>query len=650
MTSRSHVLFAAILASAAACAFWLPALPAARGWFPAPLDDVYIHFDFARSFATAHPFAWIPGQGYSSGETAPLYAMLLAVGHLLGLHRELLGLWAALLAVVGVAKLVSAVRVLAQPCRPFVAWTIALVPLSIGIVDWSLFSGMETGVLAGVLGASLLALDRALRVTQGHARAEWRLGAWGVPLVLLRPECVVVVAAFAFVAARGAGTRSAIATTARVALPGALATLAMLGANLLFTGDAAHAGAQLKLLSSNPYLSDVDRARAYVENLVVFAFKGLRIELAAHPILALAWPALALVALVLRGRRPVALSCVLAAVLWILLASWNGNAPFHNLRYYAPALLMIAIAAALGIAAIAQRRRRLGAVLAFAFVASAASRIPTQTQHFRSAVSNVREQHVELGLRIAALPRARVLLGDAGAIPYVSQKPAVDALGLGGTHGLPFARAAVHGEGAMLELLERLPPQDRPTHLALYPSWFRQTTARFGTEIDRVTIANNVITGGPTKVLYTADWSALDAAPASGRQALDEIDVGDVVSEREHAYVAASSKGGWTTFEVLADERSARRFDAGRILPPGTSESFVVRAEGTVNIRVRTDDRPRAALVRTSRGTTELTFPPPRAGAWNEGRAALTVESGERIAIEGADGELRDYHVWIERR
>src|SRR5688572_31778734 len=33
----------------------------------APLDDVFIHFDFARAIARGYPFQWSEGNGYSSG-------------------------------------------------------------------------------------------------------------------------------------------------------------------------------------------------------------------------------------------------------------------------------------------------------------------------------------------------------------------------------------------------------------------------------------------------------------------------------------------------------------------------------------------------------------------------------------------------------
>src|SRR5688572_32121069 len=123
--SAKHLVHRALpilAAIAVGAAYWVPASDVARGFFPAPLDDVYIHFDFARSLATGHPFEWIPGQGYSSGETAPLYAFLLAVGYLVGFRGALLGVWAAVLAIAGVAKLLASVRTLAHPCPPWLAW------------------------------------------------------------------------------------------------------------------------------------------------------------------------------------------------------------------------------------------------------------------------------------------------------------------------------------------------------------------------------------------------------------------------------------------------------------------------------------------------------------------------------------------------
>lgn len=658
---RGGVLVASALACAAGAAFWVPSVEVARGWFPAPLDDVYIHFDFARSLARGHPFEWIPGQGYSSGETSPLYAVVLALGWLVGFRARALGVWAAIVAVASVASLLSSIRRLVRPCPAWLAWTISFMPLSIGIVDWALFSGMEVALFAAALGRALVALDhvRAPRSALTRESRQWRLGAWGAALVLLRPEAAIIVAVLAIVAARGAGRRSGLAAILRASLPGALATIAVLASNLLATGDARSAGAQLKLLSSNPYLSDVDRARVFAENLITFWVKVVRAELAVVPALVVVLPGLALVGLARREHRAVCGACLVSAVGWILLVSWNGNAPHHNFRYYAPALVLVAIAAALGVAVLARGRRgrSAGALVAVLAIATMAPKIPGQVRHFRSASANIRDQHIEVGERVARLPPdAKVLLGDAGAIPYVSGRAAVDALGLGGYRRFPFARAAVHGEAATVELIERLDPADRPTHFALYPNWFGALTSRFGIEIDRVTIDGNVICGSPTKAIYRADWSALDVPGSAARpspRVVDEIDIGDVIDEAAHAYVAPLPHGGWTTLDVLVDETGARRFDGGRTIPDGMSESFVAKhgATGPLVLEVRIDAGARGTIVlRTSRITKELALDPLRDGAWRSATASLDgIEAGERIALEARGGEYRNYHVWITR-
>src|SRR6185437_7388175 len=154
----------------------------------------------------------------------------------------------------------------------------------------------------------------------------------------------------------------------------------------------------------------------------------------------------------------------------------------------------------------------------------------------------------------------------------------------------PFARASVHGVPAVVELIERLPPDQRPDVLALYPSWWPGLADVFGRRVDAVRIEDNVICGADEKVVYTADWSAL-APPGEVREgALDELDVGDLVSEREHAYEGSMPRGGWVVGRVLP-LASGPRFDAGRIVPEGRRESFAIRpgAAGRAALVVRTD-------------------------------------------------------------
>ncbi len=652
-------LAALLLALAVGCAFWIPAVARAHGYFPAPLDDVYIHFDFARSLATGHPFEWLPGNGYSSGETAPLYAVVLALGWLCGFRERGLGVFAALVAVLAVASFVRSVQRLVRPCPEPVAWLVALLVLSIGLLDWTLFSGMEVALFAAALGRALEALARTrARIDERggltRERAQWRLGMWSSALVLLRPEAGVLVALFAVLAARGAGSRSAILALARCALPGAAATMLVLGANRMFTGEAQSAGALLKLLPSQPFFSDVDRARVFAENLITFALKALRTDVGLLPALGLLL--LGLIALGSRERATVASAGLLGALAWTLVVSLNNNSPHHNFRYYAPAFLLLLAAAACGAATLARAvGPRATTIGVGALVIAGGLRIPLQASHFARAAGNIRDQQITIGQKLEArlAPGERVLLGDAGAIPFVSRRPALDALGLGGYHGLPFARAAVNGEAATVELLERLPAAERPAYLALYPNWFALITSRFGIEVDRVTLVDNVICAGAAKVIYRADWSALDVPHAPADGVLDELDVADVISEREHGYTSPAPAGGWTTLDVLVDDQGARRFDGGRIVPGTTSESFVlgprVTGGGLLKIVMRVQGGAAGPRLRTATEQVTLDLGPASPDHWREAHGTFRGHAGDRVTLEAPAGGHRDYHVWITR-
>src|SRR6266516_835546 len=59
-----------------------------------PLDDAFIHFQYAKRLASGHFFSYVDGEGYSSGATSLLWPMLLAPLYLVGL-RDLSIIWGA---------------------------------------------------------------------------------------------------------------------------------------------------------------------------------------------------------------------------------------------------------------------------------------------------------------------------------------------------------------------------------------------------------------------------------------------------------------------------------------------------------------------------------------------------------------------------
>ena len=152
LAGRGFVMWAMVVTSAVACAFWIPAFRAmgSAAW-PVPLDDVYIHYGFARSLALGHPSTWIPGNGYSSGGTSLLYPPLLAPGWILGLRGGWLGAWAAAIAVVAVVDLGCSLRIVSGRRSPL-ALAVPVVLLAVPVLEWTLWSGMEVAVLGAAIG------------------------------------------------------------------------------------------------------------------------------------------------------------------------------------------------------------------------------------------------------------------------------------------------------------------------------------------------------------------------------------------------------------------------------------------------------------------------------------------------------------------
>ena len=662
--------FTVLCVAGAGAAFYVPAVRKAGVW-PAPLDDVYIHFDFARSIALGRPFEWIPGNGYSSGATSLLYPFVLAPGYLVGFRGAWLGVFAALVAGACLVDLCRSLRALVGPSPRWVSFLLPPLVLCVPLVDWSLFSGMEVALFGAVLGRALCAVRRVERAApEGRGRAQWRAGALAALLVAVRPEAVAIAVPLAVAAGHAAGSLGAIGSLARAGGPAAALLAAQAAANRAFTGEWAAAGAIRKLLTSDPFATRLDTAIEVLKNLIALRTQAFDAALGGWPYSAVL-PVLLGAAIVDRRSRRLGVSLAVGAAGMLVLVAFNSTARYQNWRYAVPSLLMLLSGAALGAAALARRGApRLvtarGPLLGAAALAAGVIAIVApgraferQIDHFARASANIREQQAEAGLRLAArspLPQ-RVFLSDAGAIPYFSGLPALDGLGLGGFRGLPFARASVHGVPAVVELMERMEMADRPDVLAVYPSWWVGLADVFGRRFDGVRIADNVICAAEEKVLYDADLSAL-APPREGRPgAVDELDVADLVAEREHAYEVPAPRGGWVVGAVLALADGERRFDAGRVVPQGREERFRVRAGvacGAARLLLRTDGGPPQRIKvavereRELRSEVEVAVGERPADRWTEVAAPLDdVRGGDVVRVASVMGAFRDFHVWL---
>ena len=644
----------------------------------APLDDVFIHFDFARATARGYPFQWIEGNGYSSGGTSLLYPFVLAVGYLVGLTGLDLAHWAAIVACVSTfATLLGARRIFKNlPDGAALIGPPAL--LAVGALNWTLFSGMEVAMFLAIWAMNLVVWDDLMTAIENNSATRLQaliLGLSCALLVAARPEAAPLVAVFGIWSAlawlKKKNKAAALSTVLLVGLPGALVVVAHMIANKVLTGSSSAAGALAKLEMHHPYFTGEQVFDSWVH---FFKYQVLRLSdyhFSSVPGLGyLAWP-LALLSLVYKETRRYGILLCLSVLIWFSLVALNGQVRWQNERYTMPAVAWLLLACALGIGgtlnwAFSKDRKltyRYGSALlvsaaAMLFVYGQAPRFRDQVWFFGRASRNILEQHVRAAehLKRPEFRHRRILLSDAGALPYMSDLPAIDLIGLGGYAGLPMAGASRQGVGAALELLEHVPHQDLPDVFALYPSWWGDFVLWFGRAVDDFPVRGNVICGGASKVIYRPNWSPLRHSGESfailpSERLFDEVDVADVLSEKAHQTTWSIKSQGYVSMKLLPDPRDKRRdlWDAGRLISTNMSLDFTLSGKNTsaASLLIRVAPAQNAEIEVSAGIEPPVTVKIRASDAWQEIRVSLpnTAKNGH-YSLKTTSGALHIFHIF----
>jgi hypothetical protein len=490
------------LAGAIFLAYTFASLAAGRGEPVMPLDDVYIHFQYAKQLAAGQPYVYNPGLPPSSGATSFLYPFILAAGYLLGFQGLNLGLWAMGIGALALAGSAWLVYRLARDGGAPEQLAVALVPIFVlnGAVSWHFMSGMETGLVVlfslWTVYALTLALSPSGRGEMQHLRL---LVVMATLLALIRPEGAILtllavgaaaLAPVPFPSGRGEQrhfpVRRFIQTRYIVSL---LIPVLAIGVqpmvNWLVTGLAMASGNAAKSVFGIVPFEWGEAVRRIIENFARMwgeFFTGISPREGMYILPGmLLLAAVGLMCLVrarhassMRSRVFVALVILGWLVVGTLAVSTLDTAFWHFKRYQMPFMALLFPLAGWGIAVLSpqslvlSRNRRqvfqiLAGVLSIILLASSLWTWPAFLHHYALNVSYVYLQPLQMArwLQANMPPDAVIAVHDTGLLRYEGGRTTIDVVGLTTPGAADYWRS---GPGAVAEFLMNT----RPDYIAAY--------------------------------------------------------------------------------------------------------------------------------------------------------------------------------------
>lgn len=422
----------------------------AGGYLGFPLDDAWIHQTYARNLAQYAQFAFVPGQP-SAGSTAPAWAILLALGYVLGLDFRLwtFGLGAGLLAFN--AWLAYRLVLRYWPEAGWAAWAAGLGVAVEWHLVWAAVSGMETLLLSALV---LLAC-----VFEPARQSGWLGLVLGASL-FVRPDGLLLVPLV--LARQLLGSRRSLAAVARTALVFAL----ILGLYLLFN----------QWLAESPWPNTFYAKQAEYALLRAGPLPRRLVQVGVQPLVgaqALLLPGLVWVALAaLRERR---WEWVLP-LLWVgaMIAAYAVRLPvtYQHGRYLIPVIPVVIGLGAVGLARIVQwnSARRLARVGSRAWLAATATLAAVfallGAQAYTRDVQIIETEMVTMARWVSAYtaPDALIAAHDIGALGYFGQRRLLDLAGLVSPDVIPFIRDETRLAGWL--------DQANVDYLVTFPGWY----------------------------------------------------------------------------------------------------------------------------------------------------------------------------------
>jgi len=502
-----------LAAGLAACLGYTLVEASALSWeLGFPLDDSWIHLQFARNLAAGHGLSYNPGE-LVTGSTAPLWTALLS---LLFLLPGSVVVWTKLLGLTLYLAGVDATRRLGLELglSQGLATLAAGLTLTTSWLVWSALSGMEIPLFVLL---SLWGMILHLRERADPARPPLSLAVFAVAL-LARPEGALLLLAalvdrllvFNSTVAGGEERLSWRRPPLQPLLLGVLLAACALAGPLLFYGWAGDS-----VLPTTYAAKGGGEVRRFLPSLQ-YVYNVIGIFFRAQPFMVLLAGAGVLALTERLGTRR---DRGLLPALWLLglplaysILSPGPTKLLGNFgRYYFPLFPVLVLLGTLGLARAA---RGLGpglrAALALLLVGTSLWALAQGAVFYARNVANVHNSDVKIARWLGARlpPEAVLAVNDIGAIKYFLPNRVIDLASI----ATPEIRAEVSGDLARGvswdEAMSAAIARREPDYVVVFPNWLPGLgrDPRFQ-PVHVLPIPGNITMGGDEIVVYATPWT-----------------------------------------------------------------------------------------------------------------------------------------------
>ncbi len=546
------------------------------GTLSSPLDDTFIHLQYAKQIAQGNYFQYQDGEPITSGETSFLYAHLLALGYLIGFQGIGLLFWSYLLAgicLTGTFYLL--IQLGLQIGYPLAGWGTAALLFCSGCLGWAYWSGMEIALYTFLL---LYAFTLLFQETIPYGRLWIAFGL----LTLCRPEGLILtitilssligfsilypnvlplVVQTSGLHKKSADQRSApqfLRSLPIFRLSFLFYLLAIIGPPLFFhytIGRISSNSLLAKSLLYNPIMTSFEKGMEFLSN-----FGSILLFFLGHPsvdpmISEYMLPGTLLFFLVgiaamltspSKHNKSRALVVALSLTAIFLAVSTLEVWPLHNYRYLLPYFPIVIFFGIVGVQKlfhfikIQDPKPTLSVIIIAVLLHS--TYFPAWTGRYMKNATTIYEKQIQTSQWLnQQLPKDRpVAINDAGALAYFGDQTIYDLVGLV-TNDTTIAYRM--GEGGLYERLEHLPQDKRPAYAAVFPSWFNESAITYDIFHKPLVSFPDPFDNTFTKTVYRINWSyaGMEDSPRQstmkeGWRVKDRLDVADILSEKKHRY------------------------------------------------------------------------------------------------------------------